>query len=389
MKMAVAAFGLAVLAAGCRERASVNVEIEGLPDGPVYVHYAPVSDLSAMTDDTLQAEDGKFAFSPVLEEEPIEIRLEPASDLRANRRGRLSVPLSHQIRFWMQPGEKVRLRGVYEDGYLSYMLRGTQDLEAQTNLRESMEKVLRDYSLLAGRVDSLYGLGVENIDEAYMDSLYTELTARLERLREAERQYIRTHPGSLLAGLYLLDQQSADAFLECEGLLKAEVRDGLLKNRIDEAKAYFERRKQQEANAAALVQDAIAPDFTLTDIYGQPVSLSAYAKRYVVLDFWGTWCPWCIKGLPEMKRYYGKYQRKVTFIGIACRDRLDKVQSLVEKERLPWISVMNGEGDDDIAFRYGVSGYPTKVILKPGLKVERVFLGEDPEFYETLDALLK
>ena len=79
----------------------------------------------------------------------------------------------------------------------------------------------------------------------------------------------------------------------------------------------------------------------------------------------------------------------MTFIGIACRDRLDKVQSLVERERLPWISVMNGEEDNDIAFRYGVSGYPTKVILKPGLKVERVFLGEDPEFYETLDTLLK
>ncbi|MDE7090128.1 MAG: AhpC/TSA family protein [Bacteroidales bacterium] len=389
MKMAVAAFGLAVLAGGCCKKASINVEIEGLPDGPVYVHYAPVSDLSAVTDDTLQAEGGKFAFSPVFDGEPIEIRLEPASDLRANRRGRLSVPLSHQIRFWMQPGEQVRLRGVYEDGYLSYMLRGTQDLEAQADLRESMEETLRDYSLLAGRVDSLYGLGVENIDEAYMDSLYTELTARLERLREAERQYIRTHPGSLLAGLYLLEQQSADAFLECEGLLKAEVREGLLKKRLDEAKAYFERRKQQEANAAALVQDAIAPDFTLTDIHGKPVTLSDYAKRYVVLDFWGTWCPWCIKGMPDMKRYYGKYQRKVTFIGIACRDRLDKVQSLVERERLPWVSVMNGEGDNDIAFRYGVSGYPTKVILKPGLKVERVFLGEDPEFYETLDALLK
>ncbi|MDE6307846.1 MAG: hypothetical protein K2L79_03425, partial [Bacteroidales bacterium] len=96
---------------------------------------------------------------------------------------------------WMQPGEKVRLRGVYEDGYLSYMLRGTQDLEAQADLRESMEEMLRDYSLLAVRVDSLYGLGVENIDESYMDSLYAEQTARLERLREAERQYIRTHPG--------------------------------------------------------------------------------------------------------------------------------------------------------------------------------------------------
>ena len=74
MKMAVAAFGLAVLAGGCCKKASINVEIEGLPDGPVYVHYAPVSDLSAVTDDTLQAEGGKFAFSPVFDGEPIEIR---------------------------------------------------------------------------------------------------------------------------------------------------------------------------------------------------------------------------------------------------------------------------------------------------------------------------
>lgn len=380
---------LAVLATGCRQKAAVEVEIEGLQDGPVYVHYAPVTDLSAVVDDTLQAEDGKFSFSPVIADVPLEIRIEPAADLRADRRGRLSVPMSHRIRFWMQPNEQVRLRGRYENGCLSYMLRGTQDLEAQAALRESVKDALREYSLMAGRVDSLYGLGVENIDEAYVDSLYAELSARMEAVHAAEQQFIRTHAGHLYAGLYLLEQQSADAFLELEQGLQAEVRDGLLKERIAEAKAYFERRKQLEANAAALVQDALAPDFTLTDIQGKPVKLSDYAKRYVVLDFWGTWCPWCIKGLPEMKRYYEKYSRKVTFIGIACRDRLDKVQDLVKKEKLPWISVMNGEGDNDVSFLYGVSGYPTKVILKPGLKVEKVVLGEDPVFYETLDALMK
>lgn len=389
MKIAGAVFGMAVLATGCGERPTVKVEIEGLPDGPVYVHYAPVTDLSAMTDDTLQAMDGRLAFSPVMGDVPVEIRIEPAADLQANRRGRLSVPLSHRMRFWMQPGETVRLRGVYEDGYLSYMLRGTQDLGAQAALREGVKDALREYSLLARRVDSLYGLGVENIDEAYVDSLYEELSARMERLHGAEMQYVETHPGSVLAGLYLLEQQSADAFLAGEQRLKAEVREGILKERLDAAKAAFERYKQLEANASALVKDAVAPDFTLTDIHGKPVRLSDYADRYVVLDFWGTWCPWCIKGMPAMKDYYGKYRRKVTFIGIACRDKVEKVRSLVQTERLPWISAMNGEGDDDVSFLYGVKGYPTKVILRPGLKVESVFLGEDPAFYETLDALMR
>ncbi len=380
---------LAVLTTGCRQKAAVEVEIEGLQDGPVYVHYAPVTDLSAVVDDTLQAEDGKFSFSPAIGEVPLEIRIEPAADLRVDRRGRLSVPMSHRIRFWMQPNEQVRLRGSYEDGCLNYMLRGSKDLEAQAALRGSVKGVLREYSLMARAVDSLYGLGIDNIDEAYVDSLYAELSARMETVHAAEQQFVRTHAGHVLSGLYLLEQQSADAFLELEQGLQAGVRDGLLKERIAEAKAYFERRKQLEANAAALVQDAVAPDFTLTDIHGKPVRLSDYAKRYVVLDFWGTWCPWCIKGMPEMKRYYEKYGRKVTFIGIACRDRLDKVQDLVKKEKLPWLSVMNGEGDNDVSFRYGVSGYPTKVILKPGLKVEKVVLGEDPVFYETLDALMK
>lgn len=386
--------GLALLAmtsvlTGCRKQAMLDVRLEGLPDGPVYVRYAPVTDLTAEKVDTVQAVDGQFNVVPPMDGQVLEVRIEPVSDMKANRRGRLMVPMSHQIRFWLQPTESVRVRGHYEADWLAYTLHGSRDLEAQAFLREGLRDDLKAYSRLAAHVDSLYGLGVENLDEAYIDSLFGVLNARLGKVYEAEMDYVRTHANHLLAGLYLLEQKDAAAFLEGEALLDSVVRHGMLEERLKETKQYFERRKQLEANAAALVQDALAPDFTLTDIHGKPVKLSDYAKRYVVLDFWGTWCPWCIKGLPEMKRYYEKYSRKVTFIGIACRDRLDKVQDLVKKEKLPWISVMNGEGDNDVSFRYGVSGYPTKVILKPGLKVEKVVLGEDPVFYETLDALMK
>ncbi len=389
MMIASALCVLAVITTGCGKRARVEVNLKGMADGPVYVYYAPVTDLTDYKADTLQAVNGKLSFDLEFDSVPMEIRIEPKADLFVDRRGRETVPMSHRIRFWKQAGEKVRVKGKYEEGVLSYALKGSKDLEAQSTLREGVKEALKTYSALAKHVDSLYALGVENLDETYMDSLFATLSSKMEEVATAQQDFVRSHTDKLLSGLYLLEQSSADAFLELEQLLTSEVREGLLKARLDEGKTYYERRKQMEYNAAVLVQDALAPDFTLTDINGKDVKLSDYAGKHVVLDFWGTWCPWCIKGLPEMKKYYNQYKSKVVFIGIACHDKLEKVQSLVKTEKLPWVSVMNGEEDRDVAFMYGVSGYPTKVILKPGLKVEKVVMGEDLVFYETLDRLLK
>ncbi len=44
-----------------------------------------------------------------------------------------------------------------------------------------------------------------------------------------------------------------------------------------------------------------APDFTLNDINGKPFSLSSLRGKYVVIDFWGSWCIWCIKGMPKIE----------------------------------------------------------------------------------------
>lgn len=45
-----------------------------------------------------------------------------------------------------------------------------------------------------------------------------------------------------------------------------------------------------------------APDFALKDLQGMDFTLSSLRGKYVVLDFWGSWCSWCIKGIPDMKK---------------------------------------------------------------------------------------
>ena len=68
-------------------------------------------------------------------------------------------------------------------------------------------------------------------------------------------------------------------------------------------KAKTNKSKAQTEVAKEESDEMMAPDFTLTDIYGMPLTLSDFRGKYVVLDFWGSWCPWCIIGIPKMKEY--------------------------------------------------------------------------------------
>ena len=136
--------------------------------------------------------------------------------------------------------------------------------------------------------------------------------------------------------------------------------------------------------------DAImAPDFTLTDIYNMPLTLSSFRGTYVVLDFWGSWCIWCIRGIPSMKEAYAKHKDKMEILGIDCRDTEEKWKAAVEEHALPWLQV---RCDDDhleqLAMMYNIEGFPTKAVIDPEGKLVKVIVGEDPAFYPFLDELL-
>lgn len=75
----------------------------------------------------------------------------------------------------------------------------------------------------------------------------------------------------------------------------------------------------EQAQSAVADADK-APDFELPDLQGNPLKLSSLRGKYVILDFWGSWCIWCIRGIPAMKEVYAKYKDKMEILGIDCRD---------------------------------------------------------------------
>ena len=156
-------------------------------------------------------------------------------------------------------------------------------------------------------------------------------------------------------------------------------------------------KKQAETQPETNVSEALgtaeveadgteAPDFTLNDLSGKPLTLSSLRGKYVILDFWGSWCVWCIKGIPQMKEYYQKYAGKFEILGIDCNDSEEKWKTAVEKYELPWLHVYNTR-DSKVLQQYDIEGFPTKIIVGPDGKIVKAIIGEDPAFYTLLDQL--
>ena len=112
----------------------------------------------------------------------------------------------------------------------------------------------------------------------------------------------------------------------------------------------------------------------------------------MVLDFWGTWCGYCVKGIPAMKAAYEKHKNKCEFISIDCNESREKWLEGVEKYQMPWVHLYNSADvapAKNVSAIYAVQGYPTKIIITPKGLIHKIFVGENQEFYNELDNIKK
>lgn len=170
---------------------------------------------------------------------------------------------------------------------------------------------------------------------------------------------------------------------------------GLLSVTLSLVAACAQRPKTVEVDVVETevqqVEDAqtdLAPDFELPDLQGNPLKLSSLRGKYVVLDFWGSWCIWCVRGFPRMKEAYSKYKDKMEILGVDCQDTEEKWKAAVAEYQLPWLQVRCTDNYlQTLGQQYNIQGFPTKVIIDPEGRLVKVVVGEDPAFYTFLDQL--
>ncbi len=199
--------------------------------------------------------------------------------------------------------------------------------------------------------------------------------------------FIKAHPDYEASAYIVTMMRDLEKMKEAVALLKPDVREGRMKplyqGMLDQIEAAMKAEEESAKKQSAGIE---APDFTLNDINGKPLSLSSLRGKYVIIDFWGSWCGWCIKGFPEMKKYYNTYKGKFEILGVDCNDTEEKWKDAVKKHELPWLHVYNPRSSQVLS-DYGIQGFPTKIIVGPDGKIVKTIVGEDPAFYTLLDDL--
>lgn len=271
---------------------------------------------------------------------------------------------------YAQPGDEV-LAEVTSLTPLDYTLSGTPLID-EINEVEAIGKPFET------RQKALMEAGEPKQED--MMALYNEYV-------QAMKDYIEeniTSPKVVYAVMQLRDEDYIKAFDRLSERAKtsvlyplAEVQYGRIKESME-----MERKQEEMANGSTP-----APAFTLKNLDGKDVSLADFKGKWVILDFWGSWCIWCIKGFPELKEAYATHKDKLEIIGIDCRETEDAWKAGVAKYELPWVNVYCPEGNPLVS-EYGIQGFPTKAIIDPEGKIRNITTGHDPEFFNVLNSLI-
>lgn len=356
-------------------KAYVEVNINNLETDTILISLSPYYENQSYQFDTIICRNGKFHFDTLISELNHGFIISKKMYTKLDN-GQAYFIRSKSIEFFLSPNEKLKITGTNYDYKTDHKLYGnklnTQLNDFNNSISDSYAKIIK----LDMQIENHY---INNSSDSIINNLTKEQRKLYQEKLEAERTYIKTNSASELSA-FLLNKQRKDTIIKYYPKLSTSVKESqygkLLENQINSWKRFKVGSK--------------APDFKHPTINNDTFRLSNQLGKIVILDFWGTWCKSCIKGIPKMKEYHSKYKEETIFISIACRDSKTNLVKAVNKYKLPWIQILNKDNSNyNILKKYTIEGFPTKVIINKEGIIEGIFLGETNEFYDKIDQLLK
>ncbi|MBI2329207.1 MAG: redoxin family protein [Chloroflexi bacterium] len=118
----------------------------------------------------------------------------------------------------------------------------------------------------------------------------------------------------------------------------------------------------------------LAPDFTLTNLEGNSLTLSDLRGKAVFINFWATWCPPCRAEMPEIEAVYQQYKNKnVVVIGVDLYEDESLVRQYVERGGFSWTFVIDSNGE--VTKNYAITAIPTSFFLDKEGVIQAVNIG--------------
>ncbi len=361
----------AALAAACSQQPSGRFTLRGTVNGMEneYLYLSYLQDSLEIQDSTL-VKNGAFRFEGKLSG-TVQAELHPKMNPYERYVQKKHLP------FFMEPAEmnieidtadfsKARLTGSFTQAQADTLLAGIR-----TVMDEAREII-----------DSMNA----ETDHERQAELHARLEPFNRRVSRLYQDFITSHPASAASAWYLMIQSSG---MSLEDIKKAY--DGF----TDEVKStpWAKETAGEIAAQERVLPGRPAPEFAAVDINGDSLRLSDFKGRYVLLDFWASWCVPCRKSNPHMKELYEKYHSKgLEFVCVADNDSnpdawrkavkddgIEAFRHVLRGMRIIDRSRMILDKTNDISGKYAVHFLPTKYVIDKEGRIAGKFVDDEPD----------
>lgn len=329
--------------------------------------------------DSVFVKDGSFTYTAKINA-PTHVIFWPfvESTVKRSGGGGYYPVKSSQFAFIASPGANIEFKGEITDFVDAY----PSGTKANDDLAAINSKV---FPLMNKSINYLLEKIKLEKSDARVQIINDSITLLDEEVLKLKKEFIKNNPGSIAAAWYLSDMMMRSQTTDEESV-------SLFKNLDDSLKdnAFYQQVDTRIKGIESTLVGKIVPNFSTTKtLDGSEFSLSSLRGKYVLIDFWGTWCGPCIEEMPTVKEYQLKYPDKLAILGVNSGESIDKINKFIEPQNYNWQQIITGEGDDNFVLKFNVTGFPTKFILDPEGKILYKFIGSGEESFTKLDELLK
>lgn len=310
--------------------------------------------------DSAQSKNGKYSFSgKVMEPAAGRIRVRYVLDAAGKKIPTVSARDIAVV--FLQPG---KIKVTHIDSFSNVEVKGS----AAHNEYVKLSKQSKIYDDRMQPLFERYSAYAKVKDKENQDKVEKEIDALdAEKREKVYGEYVKNNPSSPLA-FYALQQYAGWE-------INADIIEPLFNTLSDANKNYPAAIlfKEDVAIAKKTGIGKLAMDFTQNDTLGSPVMLSSFKGRYVLVDFWASWCGPCRAENPNVVRVFNKYKgQNFHIIGVSL-DRpgqKEKWMKAIHDDQLEWTHVSDLKfWDNDVAKQYGIKAIPQNLLLDPEGKI--------------------